>query len=504
MTATAELAKEPLYLQSLQVENHLRIKFCRIDAKGRSVIISGKNGSGKSSIVNSFLNCVCGPDSKRAPEPVHNGAKESRTVADFGDLKIERIVALNEKTGKYVTKKLQVTPSGGGKVNRPQELLDSMFDKCGRDPVKFLESRNQDQVDAVLGRAGVAVPVDKVKKLTGENQLPHDGESADAYLLRLSADETGLYYVQRRMANKKWEESQGALADQERHLSSLGGRPRDKDCEISAADSVRKIGELQNLQQHRRDEQYRASTDAAKVAEMEGKLREINVTIDELDKEQRELEKKLKECQDKRQATEQRRAKGQVVIEAARKLAAESKAAAESLLDNQPQINVLQANMEMIEVNNKKLRERIDAAKQVERIAAGNATAEKEYKRLDVILEGLREIRLHLLDGVDIGVPGLVIGEGGLRLDGVPFVQASMAQRIRVAAAISMDPRSRIKVMPIDELERLDETSLRLLLQLAKDNPQGRWEILGTRVSSGKADDGLMIEFTEDEDNAPA
>jgi hypothetical protein len=499
MTAT-ETSAEPLYLQSLQVENHLRIKFCRIDPKGRSIIVTGKNGNGKSSLIRAFVNCICGPDSRLSPEPVHAGARESRTVADFGDLKIERVVALNEKTGKYVTKKLLVTPSGGGTVKRPQELLDSMFDKCGRDPVKFLESRNQDQVDAVLGRAGVPIPVEQVTKLTSENQPPKAGESADAYLLRLSADETGLYYVHRRAANKTWEEKRNALTDQERHLSTLGGRPGPEEKEQSLAEASKQITALQAHQQTRLDALRSASVKLDTVKQMEGRLRDLGQEIDQLDKEQMELEAKLKSVQDKRIEIDRKRQRGQDAVEVQRHHAKISQHEAEAIPDRSVEIGALQNNLEGIEAANKKLYQRIEATKQVDRLAVQNREAEREHKRLDVILEGLREIRLHLLDGVDLGVPGLVIGDGGLRLDGVPFVQASMAQRIRVAAAVCMDPRARIKVMPIDELERLDGDSLQLLVQIARDNPEGRWELFGTRVGdpAGETQDGLHIEFYED------
>ena len=88
-------------------------------------------------------------------------------------------------------------------------------------------------------------------------------------------------------------------------------------------------------------------------------------------------------------------------------------------------------------------------------------------------------------------VRGMSVGEGELLFDGVSFKQASMAQRIEVACAISMLQRPTLRLLRVDEAERLDSKTFKRLLELADAQ---NFQVFAARVRDGEA---LQIEIIE-------
>jgi hypothetical protein len=108
----------------------------------------------------------------------------------------------------------------------------------------------------------------------------------------------------------------------------------------------------------------------------------------------------------------------------------------------------------------------------------------------------MRNLRLHLLDGADLGVKGLAIGDGELRLNGHPFEQASEAEKTTVACLVAMRQNPALKLMRVDDLEHMGVHSRRILFEMADKYD---WQILCAAVVLGQEE--LKIEVIE---GAPA
>lgn len=72
-------------------------------------------------------------------------------------------------------------------------------------------------------------------------------------------------------------------------------------------------------------------------------------------------------------------------------------------------------------------------------------------------------------------VPGLALGQDGPTLDGVPLVQASAAQKLRVSVALGLAMNPRLKVLLVRDASLLDATSLALVAQMAADADAQVW-----------------------------
>lgn len=483
----------PLHLNRLTIENFMRVSALQVDADGRHVLISGPNASGKTSAVDAIWAALGGKPGREMPEPVHRGASKGTVQLDLGEYLVER-------TWSDKGPRLTVTAADGSKVQKPQALLDGLLGKYALDPVAFIDRRPQDQVDDVLAVAGVTPPVAQVEAIAGERHEPRPGESASQYLERLSADDVGLFYLRRREAHRVLEQKRHALEEQRQVLDRIGGPLKPEDGEQSPSKLLTEIDRLQQKGDERRAVQETASASRLEHSTLAEHLRRVEAdhaasaqSIGELEAQLRRVQESLEKERAKAAGLTERIERGQKTVAEADAEASAAEHAAKSLRDPSPQIKTLREQVKTIEQTNAFLSKRQHAGEQLQRLAQDVEEAHGEHKRADAIVDGLRGLRVHLLDGVDLGVPSLEVGLGELRLNGVSFRQASQAEQIRTACAVAMRQKPRLRLLRVDEGERLDSHSRELLLRLADENG---WQCIMTCVRDTEA---LRVEIVPED-----
>lgn len=114
--------------------------------------------------------------------------------------------------------------------------------------------------------------------------------------------------------------------------------------------------------------------------------------------------------------------------------------------------------------------------REVAELARAEAYAEELTERIEE-LDGHRE---KALAGAKFPVPGLSFGEDGVLWNGVPFAQASSAERIRVSVAMAMAMNPDLRVITIQNGSLLDEDMRTAIDELAADKDYQIWyEIVG-------------------------
>lgn len=81
----------------------------------------------------------------------------------------------------------------------------------------------------------------------------------------------------------------------------------------------------------------------------------------------------------------------------------------------------------------------------------------------------------------ELPVPGLGFGDGVVTLNGIPFKQASTAERLRVSVALAMSSKAPIRILRIEHGNDLDEQSLALIAKMAEEKG---WQVWLERVSN--------------------
>ena len=103
----------------LVAENYKRLRVVEITPKGRVIQITGKNGQGKTSVLDAIWAALVG--AKAMPDkPVRKGADRARIKLDLGELVVTRTIAPGG------THTLTVENAKGTKIASPQGMLDAV------------------------------------------------------------------------------------------------------------------------------------------------------------------------------------------------------------------------------------------------------------------------------------------------------------------------------------------------------------------------------------------
>ena len=124
------------HIVQLRAQNVLRIKAVSLEPDGNTIIIGGNNAEGKSSTLDCIEMCLRGAGSI-PPEPIHRGASKGEITLKLRDeIKNELDI---KRTFTAKGSQLKVTRKGGGKVESPQKLLDTLVGNLSFDPLSFAE-----------------------------------------------------------------------------------------------------------------------------------------------------------------------------------------------------------------------------------------------------------------------------------------------------------------------------------------------------------------------------
>jgi len=141
----------------LTANNIKKLKAVEITPKGDVVIISGKNGQGKTNVLESIWYALAG--SKDIPsEPIRKGKEKGDIELDLGEYIVTRKFT---KGGENTY--LEVKNKEGAKFPSPQVLLDKLIGDVSFNPIDLMKANNRDEM--LLGITGLS---EKLVKLEDE------------------------------------------------------------------------------------------------------------------------------------------------------------------------------------------------------------------------------------------------------------------------------------------------------------------------------------------------
>jgi hypothetical protein len=145
----------PLKIIQLKAENIKRIKAIEINPSDNTVIISGENGQGKSSVLDSiWLALNVSEANKEISAPIRNGEDKAKSVIDLGDIKVTRTWT-SKGTYLKVEPKEIVSKYGGA-----QSVLDAFIGKLSFDPMEFIKLPDKEQRDMLLKLVDIGIDLD--------------------------------------------------------------------------------------------------------------------------------------------------------------------------------------------------------------------------------------------------------------------------------------------------------------------------------------------------------
>ena len=431
------LQRRQVKIINLKAENIKRIEAVDITPTDSLVEITGKNGAGKTSVLDSIWWALAGTASHQ-PEPIRKGKNKARIKLDLGDVivtrEFERKPPAPGKQDERMITKIKVESTDGARFPTPQKVLDSLLGALSFDPLAFARKSARDQYDALKTLLGL------------------DFAEADA---SIKAD-----YDKRTEYTRTAKEKRGAaesieiapdmpdeVVDVKALLDALAAAG-------DANDEIARIGQARELMQ-------------AQIVRTNSKAKALSVHARELAEEAARVV-----------------AEGERHVGEADKLRAALEK--EPPLDDPVDIDPIRqkiADSERVNLN-------VGAKRMREVYWRESGDAQRNAEACTEQIDECRASIQTAIESAEMPVPGLSLDHGAVTLNGHPLEQASDAEQLRVSCAIAMRGEHKLRVIRVRDGSLLDGDSLDVLRKTAAEHDYQVW--IERVDTSGKI--GFVIE----------
>lgn len=420
----------------LKAENFKRLQAVEINPGDNVVTIGGKNGHGKSSVLDAIYVALKGR-AANAPVPIHTGKDKSTIRLDMGDLIVTR--TFTRKGDTEYTDTLKVENADGFRASNPQATLNALLGEIGFDPFEFAQKDPKKQAATILEMVPLSVDLDELAEqdasdYANRRDINRDGTALAAQLAAIQLEEVPENAPDR-----------DALTEQ---LASAS--------EKNIAIERERTRRAQLAAQVDRQRQTAAS-DRERAAELRAEATRLNEAAAQKAADAADMDK---EADTAAQAIAELPELDAPVDSAAIQLELRQADATLALIDRQKR--------------RAELSTKVDAMR-----AQSEGFTKKLQDRAKLRTDALAKARMPV-EGLGIGIDAK--GEAYLTWEGLPFDkdQISTAIQLRVSTAIGMAANPQLRVLRIKDGSLLDEDSMAMLSQMAIDEDFQLWvEVVG-------------------------
>ena len=432
-------AEGGLKIVKLTAENFKRLSAVSIEPEGDVVKICGRNAQGKSSILDAIWAALGGE--RIAPtKPIKEGETEATIILDLGEYIVERSFSLKESGD--VTTKLMLRNKDGRVFKSPQTLLDKMIGDLSFDPLAFARAKARDRRATLLEVVNLQIDQQRAEELAERRLTPEELASP---LETIDKIEKELFTI-RTGVNRESDQAAKVAA---KFADVIEVKP------VTVSSLINEMQELEAINKANAEARQMVSN---VIAELKGYSDELLSVRNEIEV----LEQKLTVY----------RTREAELVEIGTKRREEGRA--------------LRSEVEQLaDVDLTDIRKRIQQADETNRLAAlydQRIQAEdraNEYHRkalqLTTRIDGLRKVKIDMLQRAQYPVPGLSFGENDVEYNGIPFEQSSGAEKLRVSTGIAMALNPGLRVIRIDDGSLLDSDNMLLLEKLAAGKGYQVW-----------------------------
>lgn len=388
----------------LVAENFKRLKLVEIEPNGNIVEVTGKNGQGKTSVLDSIWVALAGLEA--APQkPIRTGQDEARITLDLGDMVVTRTF----RDGRAST--LRVENKEGAKFSSPQSVLDKLLGSLAFDPLAFARMDAKQQFETLRR----FVP-------------DYDFAKADA----MNAGD----FDKRTSVNRRIKDAEAQAS------ATKPNGPVPARVDVTAL-----VAELEAAGVHNTDIEMRKAnraTVASKITRIAESIASRLAKIVELETEITVIAESI--GRDEKERVEQ-----QTRLDTAPHLPAPQDTAS------------IRAQIDSATTTNKT----VDRHEQHLRHVEEANKLRDESATLTAEIEKRNDAKRAAVAAAKLPVEGLAFGDGFVTMAGEPFSQASDAEQLRASIAMAMAMNPTLRVIRVRDGSLLDENSMKLLADMA-------------------------------------
>ena len=425
----------------LEIHNYGKIKALEITPKGSVVKLVGKNEQGKSTILRAIAEGFGG--AKYAKEvPLRTGETNGELLMELGDL---GLTVRKRWTKKSV--QLEVTDASGVPLKRPQELLARLVGKRAIDPLAFLApDKKRERLETMRAISGC--------------------DLTDVQAQRAAA------YAKRTQVNRDFGMAEGRAASLKIDITGI------PTAEVEIKDILEQQVELMKRREANDLVRRQASALGSEVSQ--AKLR-----VEHAKRKVVELERSLAAATAMLASAKSEAEMAQGALDAANEEVA-------GLVE--PDFAEVERQLAGLHATNAKVR-------QVNAWKSAKAEAERIGKESEELTRTIAELDSEArrrIAQAKFPVPGLGFGDDDITIDDLPFTEASRAKQLRVATATAIADRPELKIILIDDGEKLDSDGMAIIHEMAEASGSTVW--IAVVADEGKPGSILIVDGEVAED----
>lgn len=450
----------------IHIKNLFGISETELD--GRSIEVTGSNGVGKTSIIDSIKYALTNDSSR--DYVIKNGENEGEIFieTDTG-LTIDRKKRVNQADYKNIRQ-------DGKPVQSPEAFVRELFTPLQIDPIKFTQMSRQEQNRIILDLIEFNWDLNWIKEKFGEIPQGVDYQQNILQVLNDIQSEKGVYFQTRQDINREIRNKTAFISDIAKDIPQ--GFQAEKWEAYDLSEAYTKITKAQEYNSRiERAKLFKDSYDnkvRGYQAEMEIAVSNLKSAIaaerEQLTSEIERKKAEIKAAEDKLNSLSDKIADKTKIFESeyrekVAKLDSDIKVADEYTGKQLVDISAMQAEVKTAEEMKKHLNE----YKRMKSMQNELETLEENSKALTSKIELARELPGEILKTATIPVKGLTVKDGIPLINGLPVSNLSEGEQLQLCVDVALSKPNSLQIILIDGAEKLSEKNRLALYEKCKE-----------------------------------
>lgn len=448
-----------MHIERLTVENFRKIKFVDLELPSDGTTLLGKNGEGKSSVLDAINLVLFG---KSGDVPLKEGEDKGKVRVELSDGTIAERRFVRDRKGEVKLKDIKLTlPDGVPLDGTPRQYLNQLLGTMMIDPTEIMQMPGKKRVEVL--KEALALDFDD---LEAERQRIYDARTE----------------LTRNITLRK-----GQLMDYD-------DLPKEIEAGRDTATILADISEIDKLFEQERKENARKDKIRDKIEAKDTLVSTSQSVAAELLKEVEQEKESIREIE---------RNINNLMVQYDGHLVRMKEHRAEKVKLQEQLGETYVVPQEVVEKDAAlriELEEGVRKGQVVERIKMRTALKvqlmglEEEHESMTEAIEDIANRKKEILANTEFPIPAMSFDGDDVTFNGVPFKDCSTAERIRMCIAINSLINNDMQIMALREGSLLDDESYAEAKRIAAQNG---YQLLIESVDQGPRDNVIVLENGE-------